>query len=692
MIIWTMLFLFNALAQDSQLVRCGTTIHNITEEQREYLKQLDQAVAEYISQNFLRNSNLNSLPVITIPVVVHVLYSSPQENVSDNLIKALIDTMNKDFMSNRPEVLGKIDPMFRHLVGNPRIQFCLASVDPSGNPTNGIVRVQASSSCYNHNNSMKLESPPWDPSRYLNLWLVDFCSNLLGFATFPGEPSSTDGIVMDYRTLPGGAYTSFNEGRTIAHEIGHWMGLYHIWGDGDCTRDDGVGDTPPATDPQYNCPTAPMPQCNFPDRMVENYMDYSKDACLLMFTKGQALRMRAVMELDTRRSQLKYSNGCATPGTYDLAIVALKEKMYPDHTTIHLCNYKAEPVLTVKNIGAAQSPSSIIVCSAGGKTTTFNLPALNPNQQVNVTMPSINLPEGTYEIVCTVQSNDQTQHNNTMKYRVTTPVSCSYIEDFETAEYPSVTLHLDSVLEWWTYQWVLSPRNDIVGSDGDPTIAFMFPAYWAASGQTSTFKTPFIFLSPTTTNVTLSFDVAYAPYNTLSNEVLEVYVVDFCGLNTTRVGRWTGQQLATAPGTSNEWYPTSSSHWNTINNVDLTQFKGKTIAIAFKATSAKGNNIYIDNIRVQSNNCEPFVATPISTSTPQHVSIVPSGFIWNGTVTEIKITIYELSGKHILTKKEILRKGQKIVFNELQQGVYLLHLSDANSQKNFGIHKLTVVQ
>ncbi len=681
---------YNLNAQDSQLLRCGTHRDSVSPEQKQYLNWLDQEVDKYITQNFMRNSDGNVLPVITIPIVVHVLYSSPAENVPDQVIFDLIDTMNKDFMWNRPEVLGKITPMFRHLVGNPRIQFCLATVDPNGNPTTGILRVPTSTSCFGIDDAMKFESPAWDPSRYFNLWLVDFCGGILGYAQFPGGPTSTDGVVMDYRTLPGGSFTSYNEGRTITHEVGHWFGIYHIWGDGDCNRDDGVGDTPPASGDQYGCPTSPLPQCGYPDRMYHNYMDYTDDACLLMFSKGQALRMRAVLEIDTRRSQLKYSNGCSAPGTYDLAIVALEEKMYPSHTTVHLCDYEVQPVVTVKNIGAAQSQESVITCSVGNNTVSFNLPALSPNQQVNVTMPKISLPEGNYEVVCTVQSNDQVQNNNTMTYKVTTPLSCAYIEDFETTEYPSVTLHLDSILQWWAYQWVLTARDDIVGANGDTTTAFMFPAYWASSGQTSTFKTPFIYLSNTTTNATLFFDVAYAPYNSINNEVLEVYVVDFCGLRTTKVGTWTGQQLVTAPATSNEWYPTSASQWNTIT-IDLTQFKGRTISIAFKATSANGNNIYIDNIRVQSTNCEPFVSTPIVNDVSQSVSLIPSGIIWNGVTTDLQLDIYEISGKQVMTKRKIIRQGERIYFVDLPQGIYILKLVDANSQKHLGTHKITVV-
>ncbi len=679
-------------SQGSDLIRCGTHRDSIPEEQKEYLKWLDEQIAEYINNMYMRGQDPSALPVITIPVVIHVLYDRPEENVPDEVLQALIDTMNKDMMWDRPEVYNKILPMFRHLIGHPRIQFCLATVDPNGNPTNGIVRVPTSTNCYS-DASMKFDSPAWDPSKYMNLWIAELCGTLLGFATFPGSPSSVDGVVMDYRTLPGGAYTSFNEGRTITHEIGHWFGLYHIWGDGDCTRDDAVGDTPPSNGDQYGCPSGNDPECGHPSRMYHNYMDYSDDACLLMFTHGQALRMRAVLELDSRRAQLKYSNGCSAPGTFDVAIVGIEDQMYPAQGYVQLCDYEIQPYLTVKNIGATQSSAGTVTCSAGGETVTFNLPALNPSQQVNIAMPTMNVPEGDYQVVCEVSvSGDVVSSNNIMKYNVTTPKSCSYFEDFESAGHPSTKLYNVQISDWRDYQWVLTSRDDIIGIDSSLTTAFMYPAYWAFNNKTSMFTTPYIYISSTTTQAILSFNVAYSQYNGTSNEQLEVYVVDFCGQQLTSVWSASGANLATAPPSNYEWYPTAPSHWRQIT-IDLSPFKGRKIALAFKATSNNGNNIYIDNISVQTTNCQPFVSAPIATTNPsQLVSIIPSGFVWNSATTEVQIDIYELSGKHILTKKEILRKGQKIFFNDLHQGVYLLQLTDANSQRILGTYTFTVIR
>ncbi len=680
-------------SQESQFVRCGTHRDSVSPEHKQYLDWLDQEVDKYIKQSFMRNSDGNVLPVITIPIVVHVLYSTPAENVPDQVIYALIDSMNKDFMSNRPEVLSKITPMFRHLVGNPRIQFCLATVDPNGNPTTGILRVPTTTSCFS-DNSMKIESPVWDPSRYFNLWLVDFCGgSLLGYAQFPGDNPTTDGVVMDYRTLPGGSYFGFNEGRTITHEIGHWLGLYHIWGDGDCNRDDGVGDTPPASGEETGCPTGPRPQCGYPDRMYHNYMDYTRDACLLMFSKGQALRMRAVLELDSRRAQLKYSNGCSAPGKYDLAIVALNDNMYPSQPEAQLCIYKVQPVVNVQNKGSVNSPNATLTCSAGGNSVSFNIPSLTPGQRVKVTMPIITLQEGTYKVTCNVTSSgDPVSFNNSLSYEVTTPVSCSYTENFETVEHPSVKLFNANIVNWSDYQWVLTSTDDIIGSNGNPTKAFVFMSWWAQTGKSSMFTTPYIYLSTTTTSATLTFDVAYSQYNN-SMDKLEVFVVDYCGQQLIPLGSWAGSALATAPPSSAEWRPSNASHWKQIS-LDLTPFKGKTIALAFKATSGAGNNIYVDNISVSSTGCQAFVSSqfPENNAYIKPFVINPSGVMWKGKTTNIRIQIFSLAGSLIKSSLTVAVPNTLIPFNNLPEGVYVVELEDINADITYRAEPIIILR
>ncbi len=263
--------------------------------------------------------------IITIPTVVHVVYNTAVENISQAQIQSQIDVLNEDFRRLNSN-LNNTPAAFRGGSDDVLIEFCLADVDPQGNPTNGIVRKSTNQNSFNiFNNGVKFNaqggSNGWDPNRYLNLWVCDINGGILGYAQFPDELStnpSTDGVVIDYQYFGriGTATAPYDDGRTAVHEVGHWLGLSHIWGDdnGSCNGSDGVQDTPNQDDETSGCPSFPVTNdaCspNYPGPMFYNYMDYSSDACLSMFTVGQAGIMDAVMF--NERNSLRTSNGCSS--------------------------------------------------------------------------------------------------------------------------------------------------------------------------------------------------------------------------------------------------------------------------------------------------------------------------------------------------------------------------------------------
>jgi hypothetical protein len=161
-------------------------------------------------------------------------------------------------------------------------------------------------------------SNAWDRNKYLNIWVCDISGGILGYAQFPGGSASTDGVVVDYQYFGtiGTATAPFNKGRTATHEVGHWLNLYHIWGDDGtgCTGSDLVSDTPNQADQNYGCPAFPQVSCsNGPNGdMFMNYMDYTDDACMFMFSTGQATRMQALFAAGGARASLLTSNGCGT--------------------------------------------------------------------------------------------------------------------------------------------------------------------------------------------------------------------------------------------------------------------------------------------------------------------------------------------------------------------------------------------
>ncbi|MGB9940934.1 zinc metalloprotease [Methanosarcina sp.] len=242
---------------------------------------------------------------IRIPVVVHVVWNKEEENISDAQIQSQMDVLNKDFRKFNPDI-SQVPPIWSELTADLGIEFFLATKDPDGNPTTGITRTQTSLTSFSTNDEVKSElgggKNPWPTDRYLNIWVCKLGGGLLGYAQFPGGPAETDGVVVTHTGFgtTGTARPPFDMGRTATHEIGHWLNLYHIWGDDGrgCTGTDEVDDTPNQGGPNYGAPGFPHPSCNNTPNgdMFMNYMDYVDDRCMVMFTQGQAIRINACLE------------------------------------------------------------------------------------------------------------------------------------------------------------------------------------------------------------------------------------------------------------------------------------------------------------------------------------------------------------------------------------------------------------
>ena len=319
-----------SFASYAQVRNCGTMdyleqqiLDNPAREQR--LRSIDRH-AEQVQHQHQRAVN----GTITIPVVVHVVYKNSSENISDAQVQSQIDVLNEDFRRLNADA-ANTPSVFQGVAADAEIQFCLATVDPNGNATTGITRTASTrTSSFGTNDAVKFNSSggkdAWPAGDYLNLWVCDIGGGILGYAQFPGGSAATDGVVNDYRyTGRGGtAQPPFNLGRTATHEVGHWLNLRHIWGDGNCNVDDFVSDTPTASGPNYTGSPCSFPgpnSCNQgagdqPD-MFQNYMDYSDDGCMNLYTEGQKTRMRALFEPGGFRASLLASNGCGqgTPPT-----------------------------------------------------------------------------------------------------------------------------------------------------------------------------------------------------------------------------------------------------------------------------------------------------------------------------------------------------------------------------------------
>ena len=267
------------------------------------------AAIEEHTRQFIRNqaSSRTTSSVITVPVVVHVVYNTPEQNISTEQIRSQIAALNKDFRRLNTDA----DNTWSQ-AADVQIEFKLASVNPMGTSTQGITRTSTTVTSFSTNDWVKSSKSGgrngWPAQDYLNIWVCNL-NGAAGYAQFPGGSAATDGIVVGYKFFgtTGTAIAPYNLGRTTTHEVGHWLNLHHIWGDGDCTADDMVDDTPPADAPNYGCAVGRI-SCNTVD-MVQNYMDYSDDPCMNLFTAGQKARMRALFDRGGARSSLLSSAG-----------------------------------------------------------------------------------------------------------------------------------------------------------------------------------------------------------------------------------------------------------------------------------------------------------------------------------------------------------------------------------------------
>jgi hypothetical protein len=314
----TLLLSLNTTAQR----KCGSAEHYQEMLQNNPSFAQQRQLIETQTANYVNNSSGHKRAVVTIPVVFHVVYNTAVQNVTDAQIQSQLTALNADYRKLNTDI-SLLPSAFTGLAVDCEIQFCLAQQDPTGLATTGILRKSTTTTSFSTNDAVKYTAQGgddiWDRNKYLNIWVCNLSGGVLGYAQFPGGTAATDGVVITYTALGtiGTAASPYNKGRTATHEVGHWLNLYHIWGDDGtaCTGDDLVADTPNQADENYGCPTFPQISCsNGPNGdLFMNYMDYTDDACMYMFTTGQKTRLSALFAAGGSRVSLATSNGCNAP-------------------------------------------------------------------------------------------------------------------------------------------------------------------------------------------------------------------------------------------------------------------------------------------------------------------------------------------------------------------------------------------
>lgn len=350
------------------------------------------AIEEFTQRWIAENEEGAAREVLRIPVVVHIVYRTDAENVSDEHVYSQLAVLNEDYRMTNADV-ANVPSVWNEVKADTEIEFCLAVRDPNGFPTTGITRTETTVTSWNGSDNVKRSNQggkdPWPASQYLNIWVCNIGSGLLGFSYQPGVSAALDGLVIGYRFFGRGVpglSNIYNKGRTATHEIGHYLNLDHPWGTGgsnpNCNMDDFVADTPIQEEPNFGCKTFPHISCdNGPNGdMFNNYMDYGNDACLFFFTNGQKQRMQAA--LNGPRASLKNSIGC---GLVSVDEVSMTER-------ISVFPNPASDMITVHGeLGDSKTASVSIVNLAGQRVLNGTL-MNNANRNIQVG----HLPSGIY--------------------------------------------------------------------------------------------------------------------------------------------------------------------------------------------------------------------------------------------------------------------------------------------------------
>lgn len=599
-VVFSLLILISPLFLGAQHTEKCLTEHMFWEAAKEDPSLIiSRQLLEEETKNYILNSQdqkSSSVPKI-IPVVVHVIHEGGTENISKAQIEDQIRVLNEDFRRLNPDTVNTPGP-FQTVAADPNVEFRLATLDPNGNCTDGIVRV-FSSLTNNARNNVKALSY-WPSNKYLNFWIVKTIENtsgnpgiIAGFAQFPGSTANplTDGVVVrsDYIGTIGTAASSNDKGRVATHEIGHWLNLRHIWGDAVCGSDF-VSDTPPQEGPnQSNCPAFPSPSnCagNNPaiGDMFTNYMDYTNGSCQNIYTAGQVARMDAAISssVSGRNNLWTQSNLIAT-GTDDNAVP-------------QLCAPVAEFWASTYFV-CVGSDITYFEGAWNGDPTTYQwiLPGTNLGSSSD-TAPTVQyLAPGFYDVTLIVSNASGADTlTKTAFISVFSQFATRWVPDIESFENQSSF----PGWEWFVYNdggngWEETPNaaftgsrsiwiNNFGGNISDKTDVFLTPAYNLSLSQ----------------NTFARFQLAFAVRSTTSTDQLKVYASSTCGQFWSQRLSKSGTALATAGLIQTPFTPSNTSQWRQ-ENINLTSalFSGNpNVRLKFEYTHDTGNNIYIDDL------------------------------------------------------------------------------------------------
>ncbi|WP_148041231.1 M43 family zinc metalloprotease [Rufibacter immobilis] len=637
--------------------------------------------------------------VITIPVVVHVVYGNAAQNISLAQIQSQIAVLNKDFRRLNADA-NRTPDLFKDVAADAEIEFKLAQRTPDGEPTTGITRTKTSVADFKVDDAMKYSAyggkDAWDTEQYLNIWVVRLSEEVnedavLGYAQFPniGSPE-TDGVVIDYRYFgtTGTAVAPFNLGRTTTHEVGHWLNLFHIWGDEEC-GDDQVADTPTQKEENTGCPSFPKASCNNTSDMFMNYMDYTNDACMNLFTIGQKDVMQQA--LTQYRPGILSSLGATAPVVPDLE-AALVEVVSPRAV---LCETSLSPQVVVRNRGSQTLTSLQIryqLDNAPAQTYAWT-GSIDSFQNGTISIPALPVALGQHTIRFSIISRnnsttDANAANDVISAAFQVQINALPLQEgFEGTVFPPSGWTINNPGQDLTWA-----RTTMAAKIGKAS-AFMRNSEYPVNGQVDELVLPPLDLS-SRTSPKLTFQLAYALISEQGfSDTLEVWVSTNCGETYQRLYQKYDKALTTATPyfTEDEFVPTAAQ-WR-LETIDLSAYaSAKTALIKFRHVTDFENNLYLDDVKVD--------GTPLGAAeelAQQAVKVTP-----NPTTGVVVITSREAAVSSIqvctalgqILQEEIVTrqaKGQplELTLQGRASGLYIIKL---NTDKGVVVRRVLLVR
>lgn len=601
---------------NAQQRKCGTMEHHqwMMENNPEYARSFpktEKVIQQWIADHpNAASAKVNTAPD-TIPVVVHVVYKTAAQNISDAQVMSQIDVLNEDFSRTNADSVNT-PSAWQSIAGKMPYHFVLARQDPGGNPTTGIVRVQTTANSFSTNNAIKFNSQggsdSWDVNTYLNIWVGNLGGGLLGYGEFPtGTPSNTYGFVCLYSAFGrvGTVSPPFDLGRTTTHEISHCFNLKHIWGDDGtaCSGTDNVGDTPNQAGANFGCPSFPLTDAcsaSSPGVMFMNYLDYSDDVCMNMFTEGQATRMIAAVTNF-------YPTIVNSIGIQPVALQANDAGVSAiiDPAGVN-CNTSITPVVTLRNFGTATLTAATINYRIDNNPIqtiawTGTLASLST---VNVTLPLMTTTVGNHTFTSfTTQPNgliDQNVTNDTSSVSfsvISSGQAVPYTQNFIAVTFPPTGWSINNADGSTTWDKATVSQGGGTGS------LWMDNYNYQANGEIDEIVTQNFDLT-TVSNPQMTFYLAYRLYTNPAlspnySDTLEILISTDCGATYSSIYKKFGVPLTTTVTSwANNSFTPAAADWRQEVISLVPYASANSVIFKFKNVNDYENNLYVDNINI----------------------------------------------------------------------------------------------